>query len=205
MFEKIKDITLNIPEKKKWVDMVTAILTVPVLITVIASNLGNISSDKKKEVSAQTPQPTVEKIILREKEVPSPTNNEVKDSENREITPTTVSCESSLPDFEILSPKEGENIVADPLCITFARSQDGNFCPVVWAYRINNGAWSTYTDDPICLYNMASGPVKLEVKSKISVSGEEKTYMRNFTYKGESNNIQISPQPSATVTPTQPL
>ena len=185
MLVKVKNWYRELPDNKKWVDMITAVLTIPVLVTVIVSNIGNLKKENDREELTQKPQPTIERVIISEKQPdPSP----------------TPSCISELPNYEISYPASGDKITDDPVCISLNRQDEGNFCPVVWAYRINNSSWSTYTTDPICLYNMATGPVKLEVRTKSTATGLEKTYSRNFNY---GTNLPVSPTPTiSSVSPT---
>lgn len=205
MIEKISNWYNELPEKKKWVDMVTAVLTIPVLITVIAGNLGSLKKNEKPPtVSAQSPQPTVEKIIIRENTLPGGKQDEDNIGVNRNIEePTpTVSCNETLQNYEITYPIENEKISVDPVCVKLTQTEQGNFCSVVRAYRVNNSGWTTYNNDPICLYNMASGPVKLEVRTKSSATGQEKTYTRNFSYQNESIPAQATPTTSPLISPS---
>lgn len=205
MLDRITDLYHNLPDKKKYIDLVTAALTIPVLISVIVTNLGNLNHNKNKDiVSAQVPKPTVERIIIKETESPKPTF-EKKETEIT-ITPTpTIKCDTNLPTFEIISPVENEKISNDPTCVTLNQIDKGNYCSFLHAYRVNdNSSWSTFSDEPICLYNMASGNIKLEIKIKSISTGTEKTYSRNFTYLNKSTQNQISPsiQPTGTPIPT---
>lgn len=79
--------------------------------------------------------------------------------------------------------------------------QDSGYCETSWAYRVNNSTWSSYTKDPICLYNMANGPIKLEIRTKNTQSGREETYTRNFNYQKEELGSAISPTPTESITP----
>ena len=74
----------------------------------------------------------------------------------------------------------------------------GDYCSTVWAYRVNDSSLSTYNNDPICLYNMASGPVKAEVRIKSTVTGNEETLVRNFIYQNTNDSALSSPTPSIT-------
>ena len=58
MLEKFKDWYRNLPDKKRYIEFVTAILTVPVLITVIISNVSRINEDKK--AANVNPPPTIQ-------------------------------------------------------------------------------------------------------------------------------------------------
>lgn len=187
MLDKITDLYHNLPDKKKYIDLVTAALTIPVLISVIVTNLVNLNHDKNKDIiSAKVVQPTVERIIIKETEFPKPTLEKKKTEIT--ITPSpTIKCDTNLPIFEIISPAENEKISNDPTCVTLNQIDKGNYCSFLHAYRVNDSSsWSTYSDEPICLYNMASGDIKLEIKIKSISIGIEKTYTRNFTYQNKS-------------------
>lgn len=199
MLEKIKKWYRGIPDKKKWIDLITALLTIPVLITVILNNIGNLKKSTNNPPSSETPQPTIERIIITGEgsgQGPAITGTVSTPS----ITPETrnvPSCNSEIPPFDIAFPNEGDNLSIDPVCISLRQTVMDNYCPVVWAYRINGAAWSTFSNDPICLYNMASGPVKLEVDIKSTVSGEENIITRNFIYQNKSITPSITPSPSS--------
>ena len=207
MLDRIKNWYHGIPEKKRWIDMVTALLTIPVLLTVIITNLGNLKKNDNKDAK-ETPQPTIERIIIRDSDGPaaSPTQSPVKENQNiaNNSTPAPL-CKAEPIPYEIAFPREGDKISIDPVCVSLRQIQNDNYCSSVWAYRINESSWSTYSDDPICLYNMASGPIKLEISVKSTVSGDEKISVRNFIYQNGSIPIPtptLSPVPSVTSPPS---
>jgi len=86
MFEKAKTWYRAIPEKKRYLEFVTALLSIPVLITVIISNVSNLN--RNKEAASTTNQPkSTEKIIIitqKEKEV----NKNINPSITPNLTPT---------------------------------------------------------------------------------------------------------------------
>lgn len=197
MFDKINNWYHNLPDNKKWIDLVTAVLTIPVLVTVIASNLGYIKKDEKPEVSAQNLQPTIERIIIKEEGSSTPLLKEAEaDEKEVAVQSPAVSCDVNLPEFEIIAPNENEKISADPVCLTIRQKTLGNYCSVLWAYKTNNGSWSTFTNEPICLYNSAQGDIKIEIKIK-SHNGTETTLSRNFIIEKNSP----SPTVMSTLTP----
>lgn len=184
----------EIPDKKRWIDVVTAALTVPVLLTVIISNYLNIQSKKNTDTTPETNKPVVSsQPITVTIENPNPSNIS---TETPIPTPTNspgTTCNANVPDFEIVSPKEGETVSSDPVCVIHV-AQESGFCPVTWSYRINKSSWSPFTDQTVCLYNMADGPVTYELRVRSSESGAEDIYSRNFIYERQT----VSPTPTAT-------
>ena len=190
MFEAIKKSYANLPDKKKWIDLLVALLTVPVLVTVIVANLNNIK--KKDEVKSEpvpTPQIVVE--LPREREA-TPTPSPISPSP----TATGVNCSGEVSPWEIKKPAEGETVKADPVVVEIEFTKDKEYCVHEWAYRVNESSFTTYSSNPVYLYNMALGPVRLELKVRNKVSGKESSLVRNFIYKEE-----ITATPTATVTP----
>ena len=187
MLIKVKNWYKKLPDRKPWIDLATAVLTIPVLVTVIIINISNLKKDGNANDTNKTSlTPTIIEKVVNQYLIPSAAGTLISDNtdehslvDDRE-SPTPV-CNLDPAPYEIIFPKEGENVYVDPVCISLNKLGE-NFCTTQWAYRINNSSWSTYATDPICLYNMADGPVKLEVRTKSTVSGREKTYNRNFTY-----------------------
>ncbi|MFH0979883.1 MAG: hypothetical protein V1803_02990 [Candidatus Roizmanbacteria bacterium] len=184
MFEKIKDWYRALPDKKKHVEFFTAILTVPVLLTVLMINLANINNNKK-EVTP-TPAPTKEIIVVTEK----PTSTST-------ITTTPPECKKEVGTIKITTPAEGQLVNTNTVCLKISY-QVGEYCSVVWSYRVDNSDWSDFTDKEICIYNMTSGPKELELKVKSSQSDDEITLIRNFYYKSKE---VPTPTSSPTTTP----
>ena len=192
MFNKIKVWYSELPENKKWIDFITALLTVPVLLTIIYTNVGNLKKNPEQQKNVNDLKFVNEKNNIPEKEISEIIPSVITKSE---LSPTPF-CKPEIPEFSISFPGEGDKIEVDPLCVTLNYPGDANYCPVVWAYRVNNSSWSTYNRDPICMYNMASGQIKLEVRIKSTNSGEEKTLIRNFIYKNSNDPV---PSPTLTI------
>src|SRR3989338_8916423 len=106
MLVKVKNWYRDLPENKKWVDMITAVLTIPVLLTIIISNIGNLKKVRSQEELAENTQPALERIIIKENgtAIVSPTNQKAS-----ELSPTPM-CNSKLPNYEISYPLEGDKI-----------------------------------------------------------------------------------------------
>lgn len=180
--DKIKNWYKGLPDKKKYIEFLTAILSVPVLITVIMLNLGNLS--KNKETDKVSPTPVKNEKI-------TPIQIEIKTNEatsGQQLVPTSADCKKEVGPVEIISPEENQVITADPVCIDLSYKK-GEYCAYVWSYRINSSNWSDYTDKNICLYNMTSGDKRLEVRVKSIASGDEIVLKRNFIYQ----NPNLSP------------
>ena len=174
---------LALAEHKKYLEFFTALLSIPVLITVIILNFNSVKNLEKNAKPTDTPQRTgfyAAPIAL-------PT------SKNPTSQPlgTQAPCKKELGPISIESPEEQEVVTDNPVAIIISYP-DNKYCAAVWAYRINGNQWSDYDDKSIALYNLPTGKIKLELKAKSIVVGGEKTLSRNFTYQGAS----------ATLTPT---
>lgn len=181
--EKIKKWYRELPDKKKHVELLTALLSVPVLITVILINLGNLNQNKNKQPSSPTTP------IQIEIKTPSPQIS-VTSTQN----PTFGECKKEVGPVSIESPEENETITNNPVCIEISYKL-GEYCAVAWSYKINDGPWSSYTDKDICLYNLPDGDKKLKLNVKSIASIDEKTLERNFVYDGESTSATSSASP----------
>lgn len=169
--------------KKPQLEFFTALLTIPVLLTVIILNLNNLKGN-------QTKTPTKTETIF----ITQPAEK----TETKEVIITKEACKPGIGDISIASPEENESINDNPVTVDI-NYRPGDYCLVVWSYRINNGSWSSYDDRSIALYNLQSGNIKLELRIKSVVNDDKKTLTRNFIYTGSSTPIPtttISPSPS---------
>jgi hypothetical protein len=167
---------------KNQLDFLAAMLTIPVLLSVILLNYNNLQSLKRTSTSP-TPTPSIEKIIV----TPQPRNTSPMPTPN-------PMCKKQVGPVEIASPEEGQTITDNPVCINISYT-DTDYCSVVWSYRVNGGSWSDYNSNDICLYNMPNGNIKIELRVQSTVSQDQKTVTRNFNYQGQGT--------IATPTPTQ--
>ncbi len=172
-------------EKKPYIEFITAILSVPVLLTVIIINVNNLKNQKNDKLAVTTPAP-VEKIYVN-----VPNNNTKPDVK----AATQIPCTKKIGPIEISSPEEKEVVTDNPINVNIDYQQ-GDFCSVVWSYRINDGKWSDYDDKSIALYNPPTGDIKFELKIKSVVSNDSQSLTRNFVYKG-SNTITPTASASA--------
>ena len=172
--------------QKRHVEFFTALLTVPVLLTVLMINLANINRDKKEPTP--TPAPTEKIVVVTNPVTPVASGSPI-------LTPTTPECKKEVGPVKITSPAEGQLVNTNPVCLQVSY-QVSEYCSVVYSYRIDNGDWSDYTDKQICLYNLEVGPKALELKVKSSQSDDEVTLIRNFYYKSKE-----APTPTPSLTP----
>jgi len=204
-FTKIRQSIAQLPDKKKYIEVITASLSIPVLLSVILVNYLNIQDKRSKGETTPTPivtqAPQIITIIKEsvDKMTPVPTTktsfeptiNESKKDE----------CIKEIGPIHINSPQEKEIVSKNPLEIDIQYDQ-GNYCSVVWSYRINNGNWSDYIDDDIVIYNMDSGEKTLDLRVKSVVSNDSETITRTFTYQNPGGAEPI-PSPSLTLTGTE--
>lgn len=198
MFERIKRLARHIsrlPDKKRYFEFITAILSIPVLLSVILLNYTNIQNQRKPQEETKEPTPAVITIIREQDDDDEP-------RQQQPITPVETECIPEVGPVTIVSPETGETTSDNPLSIVISQNDpDNEYCAIVWAYRINNGPWSNFDDRDISIYNMDSGQKKLDVRFKSLISGEEETVSRTFYYQ---NTQQIPTPTSAPTATTQP-
>jgi hypothetical protein len=168
-----------LPEKKAYLEFFTALLTIPVLITVIVLNVSNLKSQKDTKL----PTPTLavpEKVIVT---VPVKNDSSTNSQIQSIPTATPAICKKQIGPIEITSPEENDTLTDNPVNVDIDYTV-GEYCAVVWSYRVNGGSWSNYDDKSIALYNLPQGSIKLELRVKSLTSNDQKTLTRNFTYKG---------------------
>jgi len=194
--EKIKKWYRALPDQKKYIEFVTALLTVPVLLTVLISNVSNINNKKQTEEKKTTPVIT-EKIVVVTAPIEKPViTDDPISTPSTIMTVTNKICKKEVGPVKIASPNEDEVIVNDQVCIQITHDSN-NYCPVIWSYRIGKSDWSDYTDKEICLYNLGVGPKSLEVRIKSEQSEDEITLIRDFYYKSKE-----APTATSALTPT---
>lgn len=152
--------------KKPYIEFVTAILSIPVLITVIILNFSNLQNLGKSKIT------------------PTPTENSAVSSPG-EVEPTTPGCKKEVGPVTINSPQEGDTLDDNPVAVTISHDNT-TYCPIVWSYRVNGGSWSAYDNNPISLYNLKQGDVEFELRVKSLSSSDTENLSRNFTYEGDT-------------------
>jgi hypothetical protein len=204
-FQKIKKWYVAMPDKKKHVELITAALSVPMMVTVILVNFNSIKTQKEK---ANTTQITPIQVVIDNPNVATSSSPLLPPPKDKvSVTPTTAptstpaptnfQCKKTIGPIEILSPQEGEIITDNNVCINI--STDANYCPVVWSYRLGTDNWSEFNNKDICLYNLTPGKKKLQIKIKSTVSDNTITLERNFIYQS-SGDLTVTP--TTTITPT---
>jgi len=200
-FRKIRDWFAVLPDKKKYIEVITASLSIPVLLSVVLINYLNIqerrSNDKITSTITEAPKdqsPTIITIIKEPDQNATPTPTIIT-SPTQSVT--KEECIKDIGPISIATPEENEAVTSNPLEINIQYDQ-GEYCSVVWSYRINNGNWSNFIDNDIFIYNMDSGQKTIELHVKSIVSNASKTIRRTFTYE---NAYMMS---TPTITPTPP-
>lgn len=185
----------KLPEKKRYIEFITALLSVPVMLTVIILNLNNLNQQKNSTQKQTTNEKTtpIQVIITGEKQNGSnePTALPSQSANNPSVTSTA--CIKEVGPISILSPRESEVVTKDPVCITI--STQSGYCSVNWSYRLIDGDWSDLTDKNICLHNLTNGNKTIQLKIKSTASSDEVILQRSFIYQG---NTEPTTDPKAT-------
>lgn len=184
----------RLPDKKKYLEFFTALLTIPVLLTVIISNVQNLQKQNQNASSSQTSlSPTPEQESRPPKEPRDTPFVSVTTTSTPTPTPSpSLQCKREIGPISILYPEEGTLVSKDPVCLDISRTGE-DYCAVVWSYRINESNWSDYTDKSICIYGLTGGVKKLELRVKSIVTGDETILTRTFTVAGST-----TPTPTST-------
>ncbi len=196
--EKTKQIIKKLPLRKPHLDFLAAMLTIPVLITVLVINLSNLESRKSSVTPTPTATPVAQtKQTLQAGESPqtkiitiqvTPTAATVTPSP----TPNPDTCIKGIGPIDITYPQENQTVSDNPLCISINYTQ-GNYCSVVWAYKINNGNFSNYSNNSVCLYNVPQGSNTFTLEVKSLVNSDTKAIIRDFEYV---TNTQVTQTPT---------
>ena len=193
--QKTKELIRQLPEKKHYVDFLGALLTVPVLITVLMLNLGNLKKPVTQPLSpsptpsisgAPTKAPPLQVRLIQTSPTPKPV--------------ISGACINGIGELTIASPQENQTILTSPVCIDINYNA-GNYCGVVWRYRINGGAWSDYGNNSVCLYDLPHGQNIFELQAKSLVSNSVTSVERTFIYNPPSQSV-ATPTPTLSFTPT---
>ncbi len=192
-FTKILRSLQKAPERKHYLEFITAALSIPVLLTVILLNVNSLNSSKK-EVQEKPSQPTPQTVIIRE-EVGNTGMNGTNNSAT--VIPTASACKKEIGPLSISYPKEGATITDNPVNFII-KYDDQMYCSVVWSYRINGGSWSEYSSNSPSIYNLPNGNVTFELRVQSTVSQDQDQVERKFIYQGAF----ISPSPTGIPTVT---
>jgi len=193
ILEKIKKWFGNVNLKKHHLELITAALSIPMMITVILVNFNNINSQKEKDKTADTVTPI--QVVIDSPATQSTTTNstatDLKVTPSPTIAPTKFECKKDIGPIEILSPQEDEIISTNNVCINI--STDNKYCSVVWSYRLGTDSWSEFNNKDICLYNLSPGKKKLQIKIKSTAVDKTVTIERNFIYQSATATPVASP------------
>ncbi|OGK26367.1 hypothetical protein A3D76_01535 [Candidatus Roizmanbacteria bacterium RIFCSPHIGHO2_02_FULL_37_9b] len=197
MLEKFRHWYRILPDKKRYLEFVTALLTIPVLLTVIYTNMVRIREDKKSNTTP-TPEKSEKIVIIREDE-----NKENEKSNTPTPVPTldlsptqtTKECKKEVGPVKISSPSEEEIVQDDLICVKIDYTV-GEFCSVAWSYKLDDNKWSDYTSSPFCFSKLDPGKHELDLRVQSVASTDEVTLERTFYIKTKE-----SPSPTPTQLP----
>lgn len=179
------------PDRKHYLEFITAALSIPVLLTVILVNINNLNASKKEV----TPTPVItsepREIIIREG---SSSNIPLE----KAPSVTSEICKKEVGPISISSPKEGSTVSDNP--VNFIIKHNDDYCTSVFSYRINNGSWSEYSSNTPSIYNLPNGAVKFQLRAQSTVSSDQDSLELNFNYAGSA--VSVSPTQAVTPTPT---
>lgn len=173
----LRKVSKGFTHRKHHLDLVIALITVPVLLTVLFTNLLNLQRNTKNT--------NAEPIIIKEGSSNTDTTPVVRTE--KIIQTDSPSCKKEVGPVDITFPKEGETVTDNPVCITIKHDNE-NYCSVVWSYRINGGTWSEYGSNSVCLYNMPQGDIKFDLRVQSTTSNDQTNLSRSFTYEGVSTS-----------------
>lgn len=184
--EKLKRYIRAIPKRKHYLEFLTATLSIPVLATAIFINVASLRDNNKEKTSEP------EKIFITAPERPN--------NDSQVVQPTNAECLKTVGPVNISYPNEGDIVTDNPLEVRIDLDRSGEYCAVVWSYRINGGRWSDYDDKSLALYNLPNGQKTLELRVKSVAGGSEKILKRTFDYQGTEVQATNTPAPSPTST-----
>jgi hypothetical protein len=189
-FEKFKRYIRAVPKRKHYLEFFVAMLSIPVLLTAILINLANLrSDDTKKNTEPQS-------III------SYAPGRSDEGKSDTTKPTGAECKKTVGPINISYPDEGDIVTNNPLEVTIDYDRTGEYCAIVWSYRINGGRWSDFDDKSLALYNLPNGQKTFELRIKSVAGGGEKILKRTFDYQGTETQPTVAPTQPQT-TPTQ--
>lgn len=194
--QKTKEIIKKLPEHKPKLDFLAAVLTVPVLITVLILNLNNLGKKTLPNMTTPTPVPSISNIQSATKNAPIIIVTTA--------TPAPVvnsnTCKQEIGPLSIEYPQENQTITDNTVCININYQGDG-YCPVTWSYKLNSGAWSDYSNNSVCISNMQQGQNIFLLQVKSSSTGASQVFTRHFLYNPNNMDTPTSTQ-SVTITPS---
>lgn len=173
MLDKIKKWYRSLPDKKVYFELLGAVLTIPVLLTVILLNLSNLTGNKK---DAPTPTPQIIRVV---EQAPNNVTSVPSNLAGSQRVSPQVSCKPEVGPVTISSPQEGQVVTNNPVCVTISY-KTGEYCGVEWAVKMDNAQYSAYDSKDVCFYNVSSGSHAVSVKVRGKEGGDEIILQRNF-------------------------
>lgn len=171
-------------EKKPYIELVVAVLSIPSILLLLILNFKSLTSSSKTTPTA-TPTPTSsEKVNLPGTNGMFFTKPVLR--ETITVSKTPAPCVKGLGPISITSPNEGDMVTTNPVEVDISYD-DSIYCSAVWAYSINGSNWSDYDNNSVALYNLPNGQIKFQLRVKSLTSSDSTTLTRNFTYAGSSN------------------
>src|SRR5579859_2170149 len=167
----IKESITKLPDKKPHLDFIAAVLTIPLLVITLYLNLSNL---KGKNTASLSPTPLASQSYQNKVNTPVSEITRIVVTATPQPTANTNTCIKDIGPIDIVSPTEGQTVSDNPVCIDI-NYQAGNYCSVVWSYRINNSNWSDYSNNAVCLYNLPAGNNTFELQVKSLSSASTKT------------------------------
>lgn len=178
MVNYLRKILKGFSQRKHNLDLVIALITIPVLLTILITNLLNLQNKSKT-----TTEPEAKQIII--KEDASGNNPAPSVITEKIIQVDSKLCKKEVGPIDISFPKEGETVTDNPVCIIIKHDNE-NYCSVVWSYRINDGTWSEYGSNSVCLYNAPQGNIKFDLRVQSTTSNDQASLNRSFNYEVSS-------------------
>lgn len=184
--QKTKHVVGKLHKAKPHLDYIAALLTIPVLITAIIINVTNLQNKKP----SPTPTPSAHGASYGN------TGIQTVKVTSSPVPTDTPNCIPGIGNISIDSPQNGAIVSTNPICINISYLSQ-NHCGVIWAYKINNGPLSDYSNNSVCLYNVPAGVVTFNLQVKSLVNSDMKSLGVTF-----QNAPAVSPTPTSTISPT---
>lgn len=175
--KKRKSISSKIVKHKPYLEIVTALLSIPFLITITLLNLNALNN-----INNANPTPTPQSATVPNSKgffaAPVESSQTATPSSGKE------NCIEGLGPVAITSPNENDTVSDNPVYVNISYD-DTEYCRAAWSYRINGGNWSGYDDRSVALYNLPPGQITFDLRVKSIVTSDEKSLTRKFIYNGK--------------------
>lgn len=203
MLENLQNWYRELPDKKKYVELVSAVLSVPVMVTVILINMNNLTQrNAAKSTEQLTPSHIPSVTIILEEKIITPTPQEDAPTPTINTSATPSSCVREVGPITISSPRENEVITGSAVNIRISE-QPEEFCPLLWSYSLDEGTWTDYSDNDISIYNLPTGNHTINIRVRSIASENEITLRRTFYYNNPSSVTLTPVLPATTSALTQ--